>query len=98
MPHLAWFLLRHAVVGFGAAIATVAAMMLLDVGGLRTLLFQSDAAWLALFLLTFFMGLTFGSAQMGFAIMSENGPGGGKSPDRPPRRGTRFRGLDAPAG
>ncbi len=71
MPQLARFLLRHAIVGFGAAIAAVAAIMALDLGGLRTLMFNSDAPFLALFILTFFMGLTFGSVQMGIAIMSE---------------------------
>ena len=63
--------------------------MLLDVAGLRTLMFNSDTPFLALFILTFFMGLTFGSVQMGIAIMSEAEPTGGQPPDAHQRLNSR---------
>jgi hypothetical protein len=70
MPLLVKFMLRHALIGVGAAIIFVAAVLALDVGGLATLIGTSSSGILAVVLLTFFTGLTFGSLQMAFAVMS----------------------------
>ncbi|MGF1621337.1 MAG: hypothetical protein ACFCUR_12060 [Rhodomicrobiaceae bacterium] len=89
MPPLIRFLLRHALIGFGIAAIFVAGLMLSDMGGIGTLIANAEAGWLALLMLTFFLGLTFGSAQMGFAVMSgdlhggDNGRGGKRQPVRP---------------
>ena len=79
MSDLNKFLLRHAAIGFGVAFLVVGLILWTDLAGLRTLILGSEVGLLALGILTFFMGLTFGSAQMGFAIMSRgDGEGGGR--------------------
>ncbi len=70
MPDLIKLLLRNAAIGFGAAAIFVALLLLTDTGGVGTLVANSDMGAVAVFMLTFFTGLTFGSAQMGFAVMS----------------------------
>ncbi|MGQ3352992.1 MAG: hypothetical protein ACT6XY_17180 [Phreatobacter sp.] len=82
MPKLLQFLLVHAVIGFGVAGAFVAGLIVFDVGGFATLASRSDVAPLAVSVLTFFLGLTFASVQMGVAVMllpkdDEAGPRGG---------------------
>ena len=87
MPYLVRFLLRHAAIGIAVAVVTVTAIVTLDIAGLGTLAAGSEDGLLALFLLTFFLGLTFGSAQMGFAIMRRSesgGRGGGSARLHPP--------------
>lgn len=69
MPKLATFLLRHAVVGFMVAAAFVAILLFSDIGGLASLAAADQAGGFAIGVLTFFIGLTFSSAQMGFAVM-----------------------------
>jgi len=70
MPILVKFMLRHALIGAAAAIAFVAIVLALDVGGLATLIGTSSDGTLAVALLTFFTALTFGGLQMGMAVMS----------------------------
>jgi len=69
MPHLVRFLMRHAAIGFGIAVVFVAVLLALDAQGLRTLMFRGPDGWLAAGVLAFAMGLTFGSVQMGVAVM-----------------------------
>lgn len=69
MPKLVKFLLINAAIGFVLALGFVALLMVLDVNGLRTLIWGSDSRYLALFILTFFTGLTFGSVQISVAVM-----------------------------
>ena len=70
LPKLVRFLVHHAIVGFGLAIGFVALLLLNDVGSLASLVARDPGTgYLALGLLTFFTGLTFGSVQMGFAVM-----------------------------
>ena len=69
MPKLVAFLFRHAMVGFALAAAFVGLLLLGDVGGLVSLAVRDSAGVLAIGILTFFVGLTFSSAQMGFAVM-----------------------------
>lgn len=67
-PHLV-FLLKHALIGFAIAALFVGAMIGFDVGGFATLLTKSGLATLAVPMLSFALGLTFASVQMGAAIM-----------------------------
>lgn len=82
LPHPVPFLLRHAGLGFAVAAATVAAIILLDPGGLGALLSDTAHHPGPAVLLWFFLGLTFGSAQIAFAVMllaegETDGPRGG---------------------
>jgi len=84
MPFLIRFLVRHAAIGVGVATIFVAALVALDVARLGTLVTTSGDGLLAVVVLTFALGITFGSVQMGFAIMLMS--------DRDePRRGHRVR-------
>jgi len=69
LPILVRFLIRHAAIGFGLAIVFVGLLLVFDIGGIATLIFASSSAALALAVLTFSVGLTFSSVQMGFAVM-----------------------------
>lgn len=69
MPFLVRFLVTHAVVGISLAVLFVGALVMFDVGGLGSLMTTSPDGVLALVLLTFGLGVTFGSVQMGFAVM-----------------------------
>lgn len=82
MPPLARFLLRHALIGFGIAVPFVGMLLWFNVAGLRTLIVESDMGLAAAALLTFFVGLTFGSLQMGIAVWQE-GAAGPRLPPRP---------------
>ena len=72
MPRLVTFLARHAAFGFLIAGIAVTLMMITDFANLRTLIMQSDVGLLALCLLTFFLGLTLASVQMGIALIRMN--------------------------
>jgi hypothetical protein len=69
MPKLVKFLLYHVAFGFLLAVVAVGLLMIGDVAGLRTLIMASDVGGLALSMLTFFLGLTLASVQMGIAIV-----------------------------
>ena len=69
MPRLVTFLIGHAALGFAIALAAVTLMMITNVANLRTLIIESEVGLLALCLLTFFLGLTLASAQMGIAVI-----------------------------
>jgi hypothetical protein len=69
LPAHVKFLLRHAMIGFSIGLALVVLIIWQDVGRVGTLLATSSQRWLVLGLLGFLFGLTFGSVQMGFAIM-----------------------------
>lgn len=105
MPHLVRFLLRHAAIGFGIALVFVAILLALDAHGLRTLMARGADGWLAAGVLAFSMGLTFGSVQMGVAVMllarREDASTGRRRPTgrRPaaPRRGALLVPAPVPA-
>ena len=63
------FLLWHALIGFALGLAAVLALVTQDVGRLGTLIASSGQSWFPFTLLALLFGLTFGSVQMGFAIM-----------------------------
>lgn len=84
MPILVRFLLVHAAIGFGLAFIFVSALVVFDTGGLRTLMASSNVGLVAFLLLVFLNGLTFGSVQIGVAVMllgeeDGNPDGGGHS-------------------
>jgi len=70
LPDHIRFLARHCAIGFAIAAAAVAVLLAFDVANLRSLAMVTEGGWLAMAVLTFFMGLTCASAQMGIAIMS----------------------------
>ncbi len=72
MPDHIKFLAKHAAAGFAFGVFIVFSLMLFDLGGLRSLMWASSERWLALGIFSFFMGLTFGSVQMGIAIMKQS--------------------------
>ena len=78
MPELIKIILRNAAIGFAIAALFVALLISLDVGGLGSLIANSDVGIGAALLLFFLLGLTFGSAQIGFAIMLEGSGGNGR--------------------
>jgi hypothetical protein len=83
MPKLIRFLVHHAALGFILGIVAVGLMMVSDFAALRTLIMASDVGWLALFMLTFFLGLTLASVQMGIAIvLLDESPGDHGRPRR----------------
>jgi len=85
MPELIKIILRNAAIGFGIAAIFVTALLISDTGGVGTLVANSESGLLAVALLTFFTGLTFGSAQIGFVIMS------GDWSDKDKGRGQRLK-------
>lgn len=87
MPFLVRFLVTHAVIGVAVAVAAVGAMVAFDVAGLYALMTGSEDGLLALALLTCGLGVTFGSVQMGFAVMLM---GDGEEPPRGRRVLTRL--------
>lgn len=83
---LAWHALGGVAVGLGAA----AALVVLDVGHLLTLVTGPNGSWVAAALLGFGFAVTFGSASLGAAIM-------GLGAHRPPPAGGRRAGAPVPA-
>ena len=69
MPDFVYFLARHALSGFAAAFVFVGLLLGFNVAGLRGLVLNSSSGLLAGAALTFVLCLTFGSVQMGIAIM-----------------------------
>lgn len=82
MPSLVRFLLQHLVLGVATGWVVLAAFLALDVANLRTLIKGSNDGGLALVLLGVFFALTFGSAAMGLAVISDRKNGAPR--DRPP--------------
>ncbi|TDQ84524.1 hypothetical protein A8950_1081 [Dongia mobilis] len=70
MPEPVRFMLKHALFGYAAALVFVTLFLVLDLGGLASLMRSSEFGLLAMALLFFFTGLTFASLQMGIAVMS----------------------------
>jgi hypothetical protein len=88
MPRLARLYIVSVAIGFAMAVLFVAALLALDVGGLRRLVLASPSGWLGGAMLVFFNGIVFAGVQFGFAVMAlaraEDGPTGGR---RRPGRG-----------
>ena len=69
MTRLTSFVLRHALIGGAAAVLFVALFLAADVGGLGSLVARSADGPLAAVVMTVFFAITFGSVQVGFALM-----------------------------
>lgn len=70
------FLAKHMIVGLIAGELILGALLFLDVGGLRSLIWSSSDRGLALFMLILFFALTFGSLGMGAGVVGLVGEGG----------------------
>lgn len=69
MPPLVRLLARNALIGFFIAVVTVAALVFFDVARIGSLTASAERGWFIRGILAFMLGLTFASAQMGFAVM-----------------------------
>ena len=81
LPILVRHYIRHCLIGFGLSALFVAALLALDVVGLRRLIFGSDVAGIAIMMLWVFNGIVFAGVQFGVSIMlmaEGQGPKGGK--------------------
>lgn len=63
------FVLGHALIGVLGGVAFALALVWLNLGGLRELVLASDVGFLALSIMLVFFGITFGSVQVGMALM-----------------------------
>ncbi|MBF9060673.1 hypothetical protein HKCCSP123_15940 [Rhodobacterales bacterium HKCCSP123] len=70
MPSHIRFILKHAAVGLGIGVAFVAMLLAFDVGGLWHLVTHTAEGPIAVLMLTVFCTITFGSAQIGYKIMT----------------------------
>ncbi|MBR0679298.1 hypothetical protein GXW74_02270 [Roseomonas eburnea] len=80
IPPAVRFMIMHGLVGFGLSAAFVAAVLWADPGGVGSLILRVGGAPVVA-MLWFFTGLTFGSVQIGTAVMLQDGndrPGGGR--------------------
>jgi hypothetical protein len=68
-PNLMRLYLRHCAVGFALSAVFVGLILWFDIARLGTLVAHSDVGALAVFLLWFFHGTVFGSAQFAVMIM-----------------------------
>lgn len=86
------FLLGHAAIGILVGWLFVAAVIGLDIGGLRGLVLRGSDGAIALALLAFGASVTFGSAAMGAAVMGLGArPRPPSSPPRAPVAAVRAR-------
>jgi len=69
MPPLVRFVIRHALLGIAVGWSMVAAMLVFDFAGLAQLIFSSGLAAVAIPMLLIGFGITFGSVQVGIAVM-----------------------------
>jgi len=69
MPPLVRFMLLHGLIGFGLSGLFMVVFLTQDPGGMGTLLLRGAGHWWPAALLWFFLGLTFGSVQIGAATM-----------------------------
>lgn len=100
IPPAVRFMLLHGLIGFGLSAVFVAALLWADPSGVGTLILRHGGLPVVA-MLWFFTGLTFGSVQIGAAIMFQDGgdgPGSGGRRQRatgvpvPVRVGARRRG------
>lgn len=87
MPPLVRLLARNAFIGFLIAVVTVAGLVVFDIARIGSLTANAERGWFIRGILTFMLGLTFASAQMGFAVMllpydRDEPPSGARRMDR----------------
>jgi hypothetical protein len=84
IPTAVRFMLLHGLIGFGLSALFVGAVLWADPGGVGRLILR-EGGLPVIALLWFFTGLTFGSVQIGAAVMLQDGR------DDAPRGGRRQR-------
>lgn len=84
IPVAVRFMVLHGLIGFGLSALFVGAVLWADPGGVGALILKHGGAPV-IALLWFFSGLTFGSVQIGTAVMLQDGR------DDAPRGGRRLR-------
>ena len=84
IPPVVRFMVMHGLVGFGLSALFVAAVLWADPGGVGQLILKHGGIPVVA-MLWFFSGLTFGSVQIGAAVMLQDGR------DDAPRGGHRQR-------
>lgn len=85
MPRLIRLYIINVAIGFGIAIAFVAALVWMDVAHLRHLVLETEKGWLAAIMMVMFNGIVFAGVQFGIVIM------GMAEKDENPRGGLRQR-------
>lgn len=82
MPKLIRLYIINVAIGFALALAFVSAVVLLDVGGLKHLVMDTEMGWLAFIMMVVFNGIVFAGVQFAYAVMAlatpDDGPKGGK--------------------
>lgn len=82
MPKLIRLYIINVAIGFALALAFVSAVVLLDVGGLKHLVMETEMGWLAFIMMVVFNGIVFAGVQFAYAVMAlaapDDGPKGGK--------------------
>lgn len=82
MPDHIKMIIRHGFIGFGISAAFTAMILVFNVGNLWHLVTHTAEGPVAVLMLIVFGTITFGSAQIGYMIMSmgeeDEGPTGGK--------------------
>lgn len=83
MPDHIKMILKHAFIGFGISVAFTAMILAFNVGNLWHLVTHTAEGPIAVIMLVIFGTITFGSAQIGYKIMSlaeeEDNDRGGRS-------------------
>lgn len=69
MPKLIRLYVTNVAIGFGIAGVFLAALLALDVAGLRHLVLDSQMGWLAGLMIYMFSGTLFAGVQFGIAVM-----------------------------
>lgn len=81
MPKLVRLYIQSIAIGFALAVGFVAALVVLDVAGLRDLILGSEMGLVAAAMMIVFNGIIFAGAQFAYVIMRmaepEDGPRGG---------------------
>ncbi|MBV0912830.1 hypothetical protein KTJ87_10610 [Rhodobacteraceae bacterium ASV31] len=90
MPDLVRLYLRQTLTGFGVSALFVAALLVLDVAGLGSLVARSADGPLAVGLVWLFNGIVFSGVQFGIAVMSM------AEREGPPRNGGSRLGVPVP--
>lgn len=82
MPKLVRLYIQSIAIGFGLSCAFLAALVIMDVAGLRGLILGSEMGFVAAAMLIVFNGIIFAGAQFAYAIMRladrDDGPRGGR--------------------
>lgn len=84
MPKLVRLYITSVAIGFALAVLFVAALIAMDVAGLRHLILGSDMGWVAGAMMVMFNGVVFAGVQFAIAVMRladdrDTGPRGGRA-------------------